>query len=109
MIDKNWKEYNEQLVKRGKILLPVESLKGWKQELRRMNERKRGSPFKHSESLILFLGMLKVIFGLPYRQLEGFTVKLGKLADVPSPDYSTLNLRISGLNVDFAKNLDSDE
>jgi hypothetical protein len=51
--------------------------------------------------------MLKVIFSLPYRQLEGFATKLGKLIDIPS--YSTLNLRISGLNVDFTNGANDEE
>ena len=31
--DRDWKEYNEQLVQRGEILLAVESLSGWQEEL----------------------------------------------------------------------------
>jgi len=38
--DRNWKEYNEKLVQRGEILLAVESLKGWKEELKGMNSGK---------------------------------------------------------------------
>ncbi|MCL6642085.1 MAG: hypothetical protein K6T71_02020 [Candidatus Bipolaricaulota bacterium] len=30
---RDWKEYNEQLVQRGEILLAVESLSGWQEEL----------------------------------------------------------------------------
>jgi len=32
---RNWKEYNERLVRRGEVALDVESLKGWKKELKK--------------------------------------------------------------------------
>ena len=51
--DRNWKEYNEKLVQRGEILLAVESLKGWKEELKEMNFKKNGMPFLYPHSLIL--------------------------------------------------------
>jgi hypothetical protein len=70
--DRNWKEYNEKLVQRGEILLAVESLKGWKEELKGMNSGKNGGPFLYPHSPIWFLGILRVVFSLPYRQLEGF-------------------------------------
>jgi hypothetical protein len=98
--DRNWKEYNERLVQRGEILLAVESLKGWKEELKGMNFKKNGRPFLYPHSLILFLGILRVVFSLPYRQLEGFGRGLGRLLSIPSPDYSTLSLRIPKLDLD---------
>jgi len=30
--ERNWREYNEHLVKRGEILLDLKSLKGWKKK-----------------------------------------------------------------------------
>ena len=98
--DRNWKEYNEKLVQRGEILLDVESLKGWQEELFKMNKGKNGRPFKYPHRLIMFLGTLRVVFRIPYRQLEGFARKLGNLISIPSPDYSTLSLRIPALNLD---------
>jgi hypothetical protein len=62
--DRNWKEYNERLVQRGEILLAVESLKGWKEELKGMNFKKNGRPFLYPHSLILFFGILRVVFSL---------------------------------------------
>jgi len=41
MSDRNWKEYNEALVRRGEILLDMESLDNWSKELKIMN-RGRG-------------------------------------------------------------------
>lgn len=81
--DRNWKEYNEKLVQRGEILLAVESLKGWKEELKGMNSGKNGGPFLYPHSPIWFLGILRVVFSLPYRQLEGFGRGWGSVS--PSP------------------------
>ena len=98
--DRNWKEYNEHLVQRGEILLAVESLSGWQEELEEMNLGKNGRPFSYPHSLMLFLGTLRVVFSLPYRQLEGLARGLGKLISIPAPDYSTLSLRLPKLNLD---------
>ena len=97
--DRDWKEYNEQLVQRGEILLAVESLSGWQEELEEMNLGKNGRPFSYPHSLILFLGTLRVVFSLPYRQLEGLARGLRKLISIPAPDY-TLSLRLPNLNLD---------
>ena len=48
---------------------------------------------------MLFLGTLRVVFSLPYRQLEGLARGLGKLISIPAPDYSTLSLRIPNLDL----------
>jgi len=98
--DRDWKEYNEQLVQRGEILLSVESLQGWQEELEEMNLGKNGRPFRYPHSLMLFLGTLRVVFSLPYRQLEGLARGLRELISIPAPDYSTLSLRIPKLNLD---------
>ena len=58
--DRNWKKYNEQIVQRGEILLSVESLRDWKEELKEMKLGKNGSPFLYPHSLMLFLGIIRV-------------------------------------------------
>jgi len=67
-----------------------------------MNHRKNGRPFQYPHSLILLLGTLRVVFSLPYRQLEGFARRLGKLISIPTPDYSILSLRIPKLELNPA-------
>ena len=54
-----------------------------------MNLGKNGRPFKYPHSLRLFLGTLRVVFSLPYRQLEGLARRLGKLISIPSPLQTT--------------------
>jgi hypothetical protein len=49
---------------------------------------------------MLCLGILRVVFSLPYRQLEGLAKGLGKLIAIPAPDYSTLSLRLPKLELD---------
>jgi len=82
---RNWSNYNEQLVQRGEILLSIESLKYWQQELEKLNRGKNGRPFGYPHSLILFLGTIRVVFLLPYRQLEGLARGLKKLIGIPAP------------------------
>jgi hypothetical protein len=76
--ERDWREYNEHLVQRREILPDVESLQGWQEELFKMNQGKNGRPFRHPHSLMSFLGTLRVVFSLPYRQLEGLARGLGK-------------------------------
>ena len=49
MSDRNWKEYNEALVRRGEILLDMEFLDNWSKELKIMNRGKEGARFIHSD------------------------------------------------------------
>jgi len=99
--DRNWKKYNEQLVQRGEILLSVESLRDWREELKEMNLGKKGRPSLYPHSLMLFLGIIRVVFRLPYRQLEGFAKGMGKILSISAPDYTTLSLRIPKLEIDL--------
>ena len=45
MPDRNWKGYNEALVRRGEILLDMDFIDSWPGELARMNESKVGKQF----------------------------------------------------------------
>lgn len=98
---RNWSQYNEHLVQRGEILLSTDCLKGWQQELEQMNQGKNGRSFGYPHRLILFLGTLRVVFHLPYRQLEGLARGLKRLVELPAPDYSTLSLRVAKLDLDL--------
>lgn len=100
---RDWKAYNEHLVQRGEILLDIECLKGWQDELRKMNQKKRGRKFSFSDSLILFLGTLKVAFQLGYREGEGVARSISKLTDIPVPTYSTVSRRLARLELDLSQ------
>jgi hypothetical protein len=96
--NRNWKECNDQLVRRGEFYLDLECLKNWHRELRQMNRKKSGAPYKYPESFILFASVIYSFFHIPYRQLEGFIGKLGTFVPgLISADYTTLHRRISKL------------
>ncbi len=94
--NRNWKEYNAQLVRRGEFYLDLECVKNWQRELKQMNRKKSGAPYKYPESFILFASVIYSFFRMPYRQLEGFIDKLGTFVPgLISADYTTLHRRIS--------------
>ena len=98
---RDWKEYNEELIRRGEVLLDLEFLKTWDRELEEMNEGKIGHPYDYPDSYINFLSVIYYIFGIPYRQLEGFTRALSKYCDLKPIDYSTIQERSTKLKLNI--------
>lgn len=78
MAERDWKSYNEGVVKRGELLPGFDFLDSWDEELEKMNSGKRGKPFVYLVSFVKFLTPLRVFFHLPYRQEEGFVQALSK-------------------------------
>jgi len=64
-----------------------------------MNRGKEGKRFKLTNSYILFLAVVRYLYGFPYRQLEGYARALSRLFDIPSGDYSGLRRRIVKMDV----------
>ncbi|MCX7990224.1 MAG: transposase, partial [Aquificaceae bacterium] len=65
-MERSWKDYNKDLVRRGEILIDPEVLDTQSQH----NEAKKlGRPFKYPKGLIIFILFLKHVFKLPYRQM----------------------------------------
>ncbi len=66
----DWKEYNKQLVNRGKINLWIkpEALEQWKPA----KVKKNGPPFRYSNELIKTMSFLPFKFKLSLRETEGF-------------------------------------
>lgn len=97
---RNWKEYNQALVDRGKVLFWIteEAMKNW-QEQEGKGKRKRGKPQQYSDTAIQTALTLQQVFHLPLRQTEGFLASiLGELAPLlKAPDHSTLSLRARNL------------
>lgn len=54
-MSRDWREYNEKLVRRGELLIALDFLASWDEELKRMNEGKRGKPFRFPQSFIVFM------------------------------------------------------
>ena len=102
---RNWKEYNEQLVRRGELYLSLDFLKSWAKDLKRMNSGKVGAPFEYPEVFMTFLGFIHIMLGIDYRGLEGFVRGLRKFARVPVPDYSTICRRVNALKLELVETL----
>lgn len=103
---RDWKSYNDQLVKRGELLIDLDFVENWEKELEEMNRGKRGKPFDYPESLIEFLAFPRYFFGLPFRQEEGFVEALAKLLpELEVPDYTTIYRRINRLKPKFERSL----
>jgi hypothetical protein len=94
--NRNWRECNAQLVRRGEFYLDLECVRNWQRELKQMNRKKTGAPYKYPESFILFASVIYSFFRMPYRQLEGFINQLGTyIPGLKAADYTTLHKRIS--------------
>ncbi len=87
-------------------MLDFDFLKGWGEELERMNQGKRGKPYGYPETFVKFLAFLYVVLNLPYRQLEGFIKALMKLnPDLKKPDHATIHRRVAKLNINLDDSL----
>lgn len=100
---KNWAAYNESLVQRGSITFWIddEVIKTWKPEPE--GARQRGGQPQYSDRAIECLLTLRAVYGLTYRETEGFGQSVLDLlgAEVKVPDYSTLCVRSAELTVDL--------
>src|SRR5712692_2092887 len=85
---RDWKEYNESLVRRGELLFDTDFLSGWSGELGRMNEEKEGARYRYPSSLMSMLAAIHVYL-LPYRELEGFVRMFSEHVEgLRVPDYA---------------------
>jgi hypothetical protein len=87
---RDWKGYNEALVKRGSIFIDLDFVANWQRELKSMNDGKEGGRYRYPESFIKLLAVVHA-YVLPYRQLEGFMRGLTQYVDgLKAPDYTTI-------------------
>ena len=106
---RNWKEYNEALVRRGAILLDMDFVANWSEELKAMNEGKEGARFRYPESFVKLLAVVHAYI-LPYRQLEGFVRALSQHVDgLKAPDYTTIWWRVSRVEVELDSSIEPDK
>jgi hypothetical protein len=89
-----WERVDERLIKRGMLIMDLDFVRGYRDELVRMNWRKRGRPYRIAESYVRFLAVIRYLFSLGYRQLEGLTRSLGRIfPTLPVIDYSWIRRR----------------
>ncbi len=98
----NWKQYNQSLINRGSLTFWIdeEAIEQWKAEVR---HSKKGRPRLFSDMAITTALMVKRIFSMPLRALQGFIDSVFKLADVPlsCPHYSCISKRAKTVNISF--------
>ncbi|MEK6987850.1 MAG: IS5 family transposase [Candidatus Thermoplasmatota archaeon] len=93
---RDWPRVNEGLVRRGELYLDLAWVGTWDDEVRRMNDGKRGRPYGFPESLMAFLRTFRSVLDAPLRQLEGFLRSLGKVLPTVRPaDYTTIWRRLA--------------
>jgi hypothetical protein len=100
---RNWKQYNEALVRRGSLTLWVDpaALQAW----RHQGPPQRGAQYEYSDTAIACLLTLRAVYHLPLRATEGFATSLLELmgSDLPVPDYSTLCRRAATVRITLPK------
>jgi IS5 family transposase len=102
---KNWKEYNQALKQRGSLEIWIEN--DIESKWYYQGKPQRGAQFKYSAVCIEMAAMLRAVYHLPYRQLEGFIKSLVIYAkwDVIVPEYTVIHKRIKKLNISVPQSL----
>jgi IS5 family transposase len=100
---RNWKQYNDALVRRGSLTLWVErdTLDAWRYQ----GPPQQGAQFEYSNLAIECLLTLRAVYHLTLRATEGFALSLFELMglELPVPDYSTLCRRAKILRITLPK------
>lgn len=98
---KNWKQYNQALIKRGSLTFWIdeEAIQEWEEA----KQGKRGRPRIFSDLAITTALMVKRVFSMPLRALQGFIDSVFQLAQVPliCPHYSCISRRAKEVEVSF--------
>ncbi len=102
---RNWKEYNQELVNRGKITYWVseEVARQWIYEVKDDEDRKPGKPTQFSNLAIETMLVFKQLYHLTLRGMEGFVTDVFTMLklDLMVPDYSTVAKRMDTAQVVF--------
>ena len=103
---RNWKQYNDALVRRGSLTLWVDraTLQAWRYQ----GPPQRGAQFRYSDTAIQCVLTLRSVYHLPLRATEGFARSIFGLMglDLAVPDYSTLCRRAKTLQITLPKKAD---
>lgn len=98
----NWKQYNQALINRGSITFWVDeaAIQAWHCK---EHHGKRGRGFTFTDGAIETALMIKGIFKLPLRALQGFLDSIFVLMEVPlkSPSYSCISKRAKTVEVQY--------
>ena len=106
-MNRNWKKYNQSLVRRGEIMLSFDAMEQWNIELKEMNRGKEGSRYQYPESFMESLGYIHLYLGLPFRQTEGL-IKSHLKEKIKTPTYSAIWKRVTKLDIKYNPKLGKD-
>lgn len=100
----NWSHYNQSLINRGSITfwLSEDCITKWcSQGL----PGKKGRPEIYSDEAILCMLMIREVYGLPLRLLQGFLISLFTILrlNLPVPSYSQISRRSARLDKQLKK------
>jgi len=94
----NWAEYNKALVQRGSLTIWIEdgAIKAW---LAQQESKSRGRPQIYSDDAILMLLVVREVYHLPLRALQGLVESVFRLMglSLPVPSYTQICRRTQKL------------
>jgi hypothetical protein len=109
---RNWREYNEALVKRGSLTIWVEeqTLAQWHHRPTEEQPRRRGAQRLYSDVAIMMMASLQQIYRLPLRATQGLLGSIFQMMklELELPHYSTLARRRRKLSINLPR-FSSDE
>lgn len=98
----NWSQYNKALVNRGSLTFWIDeqAIKSWRCT---KHHGRRGRGYIYSDVAIETALVVKGVFNLSLRALEGFTNSVFQLMDVPltSPSYSCISKRAKTVEIEY--------
>ena len=101
----NWKHYNKASTSRGTLTFWVdeETIAEWKQN----KQGKHGRPRRFSDVAITTALMVKRVFSMPSRALQGFLDLVFKLAHIPviCPHYTCISRRAKDVEISFTNKI----
>ena len=105
--ERDWHNYNEELIRRGTFFLDFDWVKNWKYELREMNKRKIGAPFQFPESLIKLQAVWLEF--TDFRGVVGITRKVVEIGQIPDFNcFSTVCRRVNMMSLKLKLPKDKD-
>lgn len=100
----NWSQYNRALTQRGAITFWIDdsAIDAWHCS---KHHGRRGRGFEFSDIAIETALVVKGVFSLPLRALQGFIDSIFTLMDVPlrSPNYSSISKRAKKVNINYCE------
>jgi hypothetical protein len=91
-----WRCVDERLIRCGELLLSLDFPESYDLELSVLNCGKVDRPYRVTCMYVMFLAVVRYLFNMPYRQLEGLHRLIPRL---PPIDYSWVRRRILRLDL----------